>query len=290
MLANPRGGRSQGVRLIDAVRPVLEAAPARVSVRVSEYPGHARELVRDIELGPYDAVIVIGGDGTLHEVVNGMMARRDGSSIPIGLIPGGSGNSFAQDLGDVDAVGAARRIATAGVRRVDLARVDMPGRTVYAANIIGWGLVTDINITAEGMRRFGERRYTLATLARITRLRSRPARLVLDGAPQQDRYVFVIACNSQHTGKGMKMAPRARLDDGLIDLVLVRRASRVQLLKMFPKVFDGTHLSSPVVEYHQLKTFSIEPETDEMLNIDGELTGSTPARVEVLPGAVGILA
>ncbi len=80
------------------------------------------------------------------------------------------------------------------------------------------------------------------------------------------------------------MAPKARLDDGLIDLVIVRKAGRLELLKVFPKIFDGTHISLPFVEYHQVKEFSIIPDEDDILNVDGEIMGNTPVHVKMIAG------
>ena len=89
-----------------------------------------------------------------------------------------------------------------------------------------------------------------------------------------------------HVGKGMKMAPKARLDDGLIDLIVIRAgASRIRLLQVLPKLFDGSHINEPEVEYYQTSKFSLIPETDEILNIDGEIMGSTPIKVKMIPKA-----
>jgi diacylglycerol kinase family enzyme len=113
---------------------------------------------------------------------------------------------------------------------------------------------------------------------------------VIDGEESQDDFLFTIACNTKHTGRGMKMAPKSELNDGLIDLVLVRDAGRLKLLQMFPKVFDGSHIEDPIVEYHQVRSFSVTPTEDEILNLDGELKGSTPFSVTVLPSSFSVFA
>jgi len=101
----------------------------------------------------------------------------------------------------------------------------------------------------------------------------------------------VVACNSIHVGKGMKMAPNARLDDGLIDLVIVEgNITRRRLLSVLPKLFDGTHVNEPEVTYKQASSFSLIPETDDDLNIDGEMFGTTPISVTMLPNALDIFA
>ena len=92
-----------------------------------------------------------------------------------------------------------------------------------------------------------------------------------------------------YTGKGMKMAPLARLDDGLLDLLIVRKAGRIKLLRMFPKIFSGKHIADPIVEYRQVRKFSIYPEEQSTLNIDGEMLGSTPVKVEILAKAIEVL-
>ena len=92
-----------------------------------------------------------------------------------------------------------------------------------------------------------------------------------------------------YTGKGMKMAPLARLDDGLLDLIFVRKAGRIKLLRMFPKIFSGKHIADPIVEYRQVKKFSIYPEDKNTLNIDGEMLGTTPVNVEVLEKEIEVL-
>ena len=109
--------------------------------------------------------------------------------------------------------------------------------------------------------------------------------MVKKGSPSGYLF-FIIACNSIHVGKGMKMAPKARLDDGLIDLIVIRSdVSRTRLLQVLPKLFDGSHINEPELEYYQTSQFSLIPETDEILNIDGEIMGSTPIKVEMISNA-----
>jgi diacylglycerol kinase family enzyme len=98
-----------------------------------------------------------------------------------------------------------------------------------------------------------------------------------------------MGCNTIHSGKGMKVAPLAQIDDGLIDLLIVRKAGRLKLLSLFTKIFKGGHIGDPVVEYHQAKEFSIIPLVDHILNIDGELVGSTPIHVKMLPRKIEVL-
>ena len=152
--------------------------------------------------------------------------------------------------------------------------------------MIGWGLVTDVGNQAEHFRWLGTNRYTILSVVEVLRHKSRPATLIMDDKKIEDEFIFIIACNSIHVGKGMKMAPKARLDDGLIDLIVIRSGvSRTRLLQVLPKLFDGSHINEPELEYYQTSQFSLIPETDEILNIDGEIMGSTPIQVNVIPKA-----
>ena len=139
------------------------------------------------------------------------------------------------------------------------------------------------------MRWIGSQRYNLASILEVLSHRKRFARVSIDNNSIASDFAFIIGCNTIHTGKGMKMAPLARLDDGLIDLIIVRKVSRFKLLKLFPKVFAGNHISDPGVDYRQVKKFSILPEKDRQLNIDGEVLGTTPVEVEVLPQEIELM-
>ncbi len=288
-MVNPYGGLKNGVAVLRQVKPVFDAAGVELKIHETEYAGHAREIAHDLDPAEVDGICVIGGDGTMHEVVNGLLSRPDKAALPIGLIPAGSGNAFLHGFDCLDPVEAARRIVTGRTRPIDAAQVTLGDWTLYAFNIVGWGLVTDILIHSERLRWIGENRYTVASALEVLKGRKRSARLVLDGKETQDKFIFVLACNTKYTGKGMRMAPYADLSDGLIDVVIVRKASRMQLLRLLPKVFDGSHVHSPLLEYVQVKEFSLIPEVDETINVDGELLDRSPVHVKMIPRAFEVL-
>lgn len=289
LVVNPHGGLKKGLGILDQVKPVFESVGAELTVLETEYAGHARNIARTVEFDGYDGFCAIGGDGTMHEIINGIMKREDGKKLPIGLITGGTGNSFMHDLDCLDPVNAAKRIITNRKRPIDLAKVNANGEILYAFNIVGWGMPTDINLFAEKIRWLGGQRYNVASLIEIIAFRERLATLVIEGNRTVGDFGFILGCNTIHTGKGMKMAPLAQLNDGYIDLIVAHKASRWKLFKMFPKVFSGKHIADPIVEYHQVKSFSIIPKVDNILNIDGEMIGSTPIDVDVIPSAIDVL-
>ena len=283
---NPHGGQQKGPGLLKQILPVFEATNVELSIIETTFAGHANELAHQLDFDGYDGMIVIGGDGTMHEVVNGMLTRSDKKQLPIGLIPGGTGNSFIHDLELMNPVDAAKAIISGEIRQIDVAEVKINDMIKYAFNIIGWGLVTDVGNKAEKWRWLGEARYTLLSVFEVLKYKPRLATLILDNDEIIDNFTFIIGCNTMYTGKGMKMAPKAKLDDGLMDIVVVRHGpSRFKLLTMLPKVYDGTHINSSILEYYQVSEFSLIPERDEILNIDGEVLGTTPIHVKMIPGA-----
>lgn len=290
VLVNPHGGIRRGTAILEEVRPLFAAAGAELDVQSTDHPGHATSLAGTLDLSRCDGLCVIGGDGTIHEVVNGLRQRSEAAATPLGLIPGGTGNSVVLHLGYTQPAEAVRRILAGQTQAVDLARVTLRDRTVTCLNIIGWGAVVDILRTAERMRWVGRPRYTLALLWHTLFPQRRRACLVLDGQASDDEFFFVTGCNTQFTGRGMRLAPHADLGDGKIDVIAVRRASVGQKLRFFRRVFDGSHVTLDCVEYRQVRSFRIESHSEDLLNLDGELKGHSPAAVEMLPGAIRVFA
>ena len=289
LVVNPRGGKRRGVGILEQVQPVFAAAGAELDVRTTERAGHAQEIARTADLEGYAGLCLIGGDGTVHEVTNGLLQRDRPQTVPLGIIPAGTGNTVHQHLhGQAGPQEAAQQILNGNVAAQDIVRVTSAGHVVFCVNIIGWGAVADINLAAEKLRWLGPPRYAVAALWHILRARRRPAKLILDGEVHDDEFLFILACNTKFTGANMKLAPRAEMDDGRVDVVVVRRASRLQMLQVFTRVYDGSHLALPCVEYHQVGRLVLESAGREPLNLDGEMKGSVPVAAEVLPGALRV--
>jgi YegS/Rv2252/BmrU family lipid kinase len=286
---NPHGGTKKGSKILSQVLPIFESENAEVTVIETEYAGHARDLAMDVDMTNYDGFCCIGGDGTMHEAINGLLKRKDKKRFPLGLITGGTGNSFMCDMNCQDPIDATKRILSGNRRFIDVLECNSNGDVYYAFNLVGWGMPTDINNLAEKMRWLGTQRYNVATLIEVMRNSKRFAELKVNGESITDDFAFIIACNTIHVGKGMKMAPKAQLDDGLVDVIIVPKVNRFSLLKLFPKLFTGEHINSPELQYKQVNSFSIIPKENNKLNIDGELLGTTPVNVRVLQKEIEIL-
>jgi len=290
LIVNPQGGYKKGLDILTKIRPIFENANIELSILNTEYAGHAKKYANNLKYNGYDGICAIGGDGTMYELINGMLMREDQQIIPIGLITGGTGNSFMHDVDCLDPKEAAKRIIKHNLRSIDIAKIDANGKLFYAFNIIGWGLATDAGLLAEKLRFLGGIPYDVASIIEVLKGKKRVAKLILDNqTPIEEDFVFILGCNTIHTGKGMKMAPYAKLDDGKIDLVIVRKSSRIQLLKLFPKLFTGEHVKSPLVDYKKVKEFSILLNEPNKLTIDGEIIGSTPLHVKILSKKIKVL-
>ena len=290
VIVNPRGGRRRGGDVLKMIQPALVAADIDLNVLTTTHAGHAFEYARKMDLRCCDGICIVGGDGTIHEVADGLLQRREPINVPLGIVPAGTGNTVAQHLKCDNPLQAARRIARGEVLPLDVIQVKLRERTVHCIDMVGWGAVSDININAEKWRMLGRQRYAIAALWQIVRARRRQATLILDGVAHSDDFLFIIACNPKYTGAGMQLAPRAELNDGLMDVVVVRNASRRQMLNLFSKVFDGSHVHLECVEYHQVKSFEIRTEGQDQMNLDGEMKGFSPIAAEVLPSALSVFA
>jgi sphingosine kinase len=273
----------------DGVRSIIEAAGSTVNLHTADHQGHACQIVKEADISNCDGIIGVGGDGTFHEIVNGLMQRQDGAKVPLGLIGAGTGNSFLHDLDCLRPDDAARRIIRGQKRGMDILRVETKDETIYAFNAVGWGLFSVANARAEKLRWLGGRRYTVAALLEIIKKRKYSAQLIADGKECQGDFVTIFACNTIHTGKGMKAAPRAKIDDGLVDLVCVWDDGRGALLKGFKGLYSGKYVNSPLVTYEQVRSFELQSSKEQMLTIDGELKGYSPFTAVVLPKAIDIL-
>ena len=286
LTVNPHGGTKKGLEILNLVKPLFDSKGIELKIIETTFAGHAQTLANQLSYSNISGFLGIGGDGTLHEIINGMLSRNDKKKIPIGIIPGGSGNSYMHDLNLTDPIDAAKAIIKGDIKSLDTAMINVNHITKYANNMIGWGLVTDVGVMAEKFRWLGTNRYTILSVLEVLKHKSRPAILIADGNKIEDDFTFIIACNSIHVGKGMKMAPKAKLDDGLIDLIVIKAGvSRTRLLKVLPKLFDGSHIKEPEVSYLQVSEFELIPKGNDQLNIDGEIIGRTPLKVKMIQNA-----
>ncbi len=291
VIYNPQAGNGRARRLLPEIQRYLLEKNIEAEFRMTQASGHARVLAEQADFSGFDAVVASGGDGTLFEVLNGYMRNASAHRPPLGLIPNGTGNAFMKELGlqHFDWHRAIDILALNQPKALDIGRLQEQGETHYFINIVGMGFVAQIAQSAVGFKWLGKAAYTLATLARLPWMKTQTLTLEVDGNTLVREGIFVEVANSRYTGTTFLIAPKAKLDDGLLDVVLLKPISRIGLLRLFRTVYSGAHIQHPQVEYLQVRSITVNEQFPEKLVPDGEIFGQSPAHFDCLPAAVQFL-
>ncbi|MCL4745987.1 MAG: diacylglycerol kinase family lipid kinase [Burkholderiaceae bacterium] len=322
LVVNPAAGRGRGKRLVARLERALEREAIDARIVISEHPGHAEQLAQEGAQRGIVRFAAVGGDGTAHEVANGLAAYarergddarlRSLNAFTLAVVAIGTGNDWARSLGGPLPIEAAiARLARARSQPCDLGRVFYRGAKGPQSRIF-------VNVAGAGfdgfvIERLGERKPG-AWAYLIELLRSHrsfvapelgvtvehehatsaqaPAISEPGGTPglaTARRSLAVFACLGSHCGGGMRMAPDARIDDGLIDVTQIDAMSGAQLLWELRRLFDGSLRHSRHVRMLTTRALEVASAPHSAVEADGELLGTTPARIEVLPGAIRVI-
>ena len=286
-IVNPISGIKNNQVIAKQIIQILNDHHITVDTIYTKHKNYAKEYVLNMKSPLYTSILILGGDGTINEILNGILLRKDRYLPIFGFLPGGTGNSVLHDLNYLDPISALAPILNNSIKYIDVMSLTFNHHVEYSIIILGWGLVSDIAILAEKLRFIGQIRYDLASLYYIMKLKARDCQLVIDNKLYHDKYIFILIQNTIHTGKGMKAAPNAILDDGLIDIVFVNQeANRLELIKLLAKLSSGTHIQSEYVQYKQVHKIKLLPTVNEAVNIDGDVKNQTPVEVSVLSKTV----
>jgi YegS/Rv2252/BmrU family lipid kinase len=251
---------------------------------LSEYPGHLAEAAGEAQGA---LLVVVGGDGTVNEVVNAVA----GTDAEIAVLSSGTGQDLARSQGIPSALDDAVRVALEGDTRViDVGRVELAGRKRrYFANVGSAGMSGAVARRANAMsKRLGGKATFFYALTRefLAWQNTRVTVSFDDGLSREGAMHDVIVANGRWHGGGMKLAPDARQDDGVFDVVVIGDVDKLDFLTTAPKLYSGKYLAHPKVELLRSATVSIEASEPLPLEVDGEPIGTTPARFEVVPAAL----
>jgi diacylglycerol kinase (ATP) len=244
-------------------------------------------------------VVAAGGDGTIHEVVNGFFEGCEpiAGATRLGVVPMGTGGDFRRTLGmSRDADEAARVLRAGRTRRIDAGRVTCAGpggsSVCHFVNIADAGIGADVSDMVNGGFKVinGELTFTIAAGVTLLRWRNRPMRVVIDGEARDVVAQQVVVANCQYYGGGMRIAPAAVVDDGLLDLVIVGDVGRLENVRLMGKVREGAHLPHPKMEHRLVRRVEVSSPHRVGVDADGERPGALPAVFEVVPGALELLA
>jgi len=292
-VVNPRAGSGRAARMWDALvdaHPELRGAPV---VREPDVPAARERLAVELARRPR-AVVALGGDGTAHLVANALLAAGLGEEVPLALVPGGTGSDLAHSLGvPNDPAAALERALTGALRPLDAFEVrrgdDSPR---YVVNTASAGVSGDVVVAVNALTRRGAATYLWTTVKALFAYRPVQCRVTVDGEPFHEGPIFLLAvANGPTFGKGMRVAPRARVDDGLGDVVLVGDVPRWELPLRLPQLLLGRHLGSRRVKFRQAREVTCEPLSPAFppYEIDGDVAPAAPLALRVLPGALRTL-
>ncbi len=289
-ICNPAASNWQGEKYYSLIKSQLENHGVSCKAVKTEFAGQMTEIVTSLNFDNYDAIVVSGGDGTLFEAINGYFINKSEKRIPIGIIPVGRGNAFARDLDlHPEKINEAVETILAGkTKMVDVGFFKTNNKQFYFINILGFGFVTDVAKTAFSLRSLGHLSYILGVLYRTIFLKSYKLKIEIDGNVFERENVFAEISNTRYTGKDFLMAPSAVIDDGLLDITLLNKLSRLKILQALPKIFTGDHVKMKEVECFQGKHIKIETVPNKMLTPDGQLMESTPIEIECKQKAIEV--
>lgn len=294
VIANPRSGRGRIRREPAWLDDLFKTTGLDYEIGLTESRGHAADLARRALDDGYRFLVAAGGDGTIHEVVNGMMGedRPRNTEAVLGVLAAGSGSDFIRTFGlPQDPARAIEHLSGENLFEIDVGRLtytDESGgmRTEYFPNIANAGFGADIARRAEALpRTIGRLRYLLAFWLTLMAFRVTNAKVVLDRRTYEGPMTNLVVANAQFYGGGMHIAPKAHPADGRFD-VLVQIGTKRDYVAGIPKVYKGEHLDSPAIKQYHASRVEIVADIPLQVEADGEILGFTPATFEIIERAI----
>jgi diacylglycerol kinase (ATP) len=297
IIVNPAAGAGKTGKLWPRIMNVFKGYGLRFEHDMTEAPGHATELAKTAAQNGYNAVISVGGDGTINEIVNGLYASGNMRETLLGIVSTGTGGDYIRTVGFPRRFeDACRRFIQPEKRTVDIGVVEYTkngGREERLfVNFAGMGFDAEIvRRTTQQFKKLGALpSYLMGTFTTLVSYKNKKISMVVDGREEERKVCTVIMNNGRYGGGGMFTAPGADLDDGLLDVLIVGDLSKPDFLRSLPRIYRGTHLTHPKVEMKKAKQIEVKSLDGRMhLQADGELLGEVPARFQMLPEALNII-
>jgi diacylglycerol kinase family enzyme len=275
VIVNPAAGGGRCGRRFEAQR--ARFAGPQFAIRFTHAGGDATELARAGMTAGIRRFWAVGGDGTLFEVINGLLPAALTTPVTLSILPCGTGNSFLRDLTDRQ-----------GEHTVDVVRVSHSEGELYSINLCTLGFSAKVGaLTNRWFKPLGAFGYTVAVLLGLVGLRRNRLRLRADDEPWADiEHTLIAFCNSRYTGGSMQMAPAAKIDDGCLDLIHIGALSRWRLIRAFPRLFKGTHIALAEVKATTARKIALDLAGACDVLVDGEIFHLHLTELEVLPAAL----
>ena len=291
VILNPISGRGKSLKVWKKVESMFSSFD--LDIQMTEYRGHATDIMINLNAEKYDGIIVVSGDGLVHEIINGVCKQPDPRlrNIPIGVIAAGSGNALAQYLcnriNQPVTPEVCAYICIKGVGcEIDISKVDFQdGRVIYSFLSVSWSYIADVDIESDRFRCCGIIRYDLYGAWRLLSLKRYTGTFTWE-TPEGEKsisgaFVYFWACNIPYVGEGMKVAPLAEHNDGMNDMFYMGNVSRYRLLRVLLRQDAGNHIGQPGLEYFKASRWSLEP-NGGIFSIDGDYYPISSISVQVL--------
>ena len=296
LIANPAAGRRQGEQRLAEARTQLEALGHAVTAALTESAGHATRLAKS-NAPDFEIVAALGGDGTVNEVANGLMAVELGERPALATLPVGTGNDVALTFGLAHFESAIDALANGGTRTLDVIRVQLmrDGEPVtrHALLFVAAGFAAEvIRKTGPRVKRLFGRRfsYSVGLFRALASFRAPEFSVKWDGGEKRGRMFQVCTGNTEFGAGGvMRISPGARPDAGLLNISLVGALGRLQIVRRFPSILSGRYVEDERVDYFTGKRLEIDAVPPAEIQADGDIIGTTPAAIELLPGALRLV-
>ena len=291
-IVNPAAGGGRSAKLAGPALARLREKGLRVDVIASTGPGHAAQLAHEAYDQGYRRFLAVGGDGTAHEILNGVFAGRTSvERVALGFLPFGTGNSFLRDFTKDGSQASMQALLESRTRPVDLLRLTHTAGEIYSFNLLSVGFTADVAaLTNRMFKPLGDLGYLLGVFVRVAQLRRRAFALRCDDDPEWDerRSLFLTFNNSKYTGGTMLIAPQADPTDGFIEFVRWGPIGRLGLLRNLPRLYDGSHIEHPLASRRAVRRVEFKVPAPVDIMIDGEVVTLECRTLDILPAAVDV--
>lgn len=297
VIVNPAAGANSTYRKWPGIRNCLKKSGLSFDFRFTEGRGHGIELARSAAGDGYRYLVAVGGDGTVHEIANGIMQTPGASQTSLGIVCTGTGSDLSRSIGIPSDYSLACSSLT-GKRRmtVDMGLVEYreKGETKqrYFINSAGIGIDAKVVESTEKLPKYfgGTIPYLVGLVRTFIGYRNKPVRFRIgEKASEKARIMSMVVANGRYFGGGMQVAPLAKLDDSLLDIIIIGDFSKLELIKNLSKVYKGTHLTLPKIRLEKSTKLTIDSSQKFLLHADGELLGEGPVTFGILPGALTLV-
>ena len=285
-IINPEAGKGRSLGYIEKIKNYFKNVDEPYYIEVTKYPGHATEIVKSYTALKDYRVYAVGGDGTLNEVLNGIV----GTGSVLAVIPCGSGNDFVKSIVEDDNIEDIFLSTLRGKEKyIDLGKIN----DRYFINISSVGFDSEVVYSANSIKKFkfipGPTAYILGIIITLFKFKFIKTIITIDGVKLEKEILLAAIANGRCYGGGVKISPKSDISDGIFDLCIVDKVSKLKIFLLFPRAIKGTHENIKQVNFYKGRNISIVSKKEFVLNIDGELIKEKEVKCELIRNGIKVL-